>query len=427
MAAGGGANWDAIAQGESGGNWATNTGNGFYGGLQFQQSSWEAAGGAATGYARADLAPPDVQKQVAEKLLQMQGPGAWPNTFVPASQQQPQGFEGGGWVGGGGLYDGNFNPKMKIDTSNASVARASDGLMLPGPYPQGVGSDVTNYQGWMEAMLGRPGALVNHSAKIASSDTVPAMLTPGELVIPKDLSPTVAGMIGMRGYAEGGMVEDNPNEATKIGGLAPPGSISPGNGIGMTPGGTMDTALNLAATAFPGVGQAAATGMKLANRAVQYGGQVAGIAMEGLMQTFLPTGGSELANNSWLTRLVGGLAGAAPALPNIAGGGEGQAGVPPGAQQVMQQTPGVGTGPLPGPVPGNRPVPGANIPAGVAPPALTPKQVAANDAKKPKVAPMIGKGQDVKIEYNAIGQSENKNHTNLAWHVGNAMNTPGRR
>ena len=72
--------WEGTAQGESGGNWAINTGNGFFGGLQFKQSSWEAAGG--TKYAaRADLATKDQQIEIANKLLQMQGPGAWPNTF----------------------------------------------------------------------------------------------------------------------------------------------------------------------------------------------------------------------------------------------------------------------------------------------------------------------------------------------------------
>jgi nucleoid-associated protein YgaU len=68
--------WDAVAQCESGGNWSINTGNGYYGGLQFSQSSWAAAGG--TQYAaRADLASKDQQIAVAEKLLDLQGPGAW--------------------------------------------------------------------------------------------------------------------------------------------------------------------------------------------------------------------------------------------------------------------------------------------------------------------------------------------------------------
>ncbi|MGP3971799.1 LysM peptidoglycan-binding domain-containing protein [Streptomyces sp. 6N223] len=69
--------WDAVAECESSGDWSINTGNGFYGGLQFTQSSWEAAGG--TQYAaRADLATKDQQIAAAEVLLSMQGPGAWP-------------------------------------------------------------------------------------------------------------------------------------------------------------------------------------------------------------------------------------------------------------------------------------------------------------------------------------------------------------
>nr|WP_037830138.1 transglycosylase family protein [Streptomyces sp. NRRL S-325] len=70
------ATWDAVAQCESGGNWSINTGNGYYGGLQFSQSSWAAAGG--TQYAaRADLATKSQQIAAAEKLLDLQGPGAW--------------------------------------------------------------------------------------------------------------------------------------------------------------------------------------------------------------------------------------------------------------------------------------------------------------------------------------------------------------
>ncbi len=69
--------WEAIAQCESGGNWHTNSGNGYYGGLQFYQSTWEAAGGLV--YApRADLATREQQIAVAEKVLRMQGWQAWP-------------------------------------------------------------------------------------------------------------------------------------------------------------------------------------------------------------------------------------------------------------------------------------------------------------------------------------------------------------
>ncbi|CAL9512173.1 hypothetical protein SUDANB171_03648 [Streptomyces sp. enrichment culture] len=69
--------WDAVAQCESGGDWSINTGNGYYGGLQFSNSSWAAAGG--TQYApQADQATKEQQIATAEQLLSMQGPGAWP-------------------------------------------------------------------------------------------------------------------------------------------------------------------------------------------------------------------------------------------------------------------------------------------------------------------------------------------------------------
>jgi LysM repeat protein len=67
-------NWDAIAQCESGGNWSTSTGNGFYGGLQFTQSTWKAYGGSGS----PQNASREQQIAVAERVLQGQGIGAWP-------------------------------------------------------------------------------------------------------------------------------------------------------------------------------------------------------------------------------------------------------------------------------------------------------------------------------------------------------------
>lgn len=69
--------WDKIAACESGGNWSINTGNGYYGGLQFTQSTWNAYGG-QTYAARADLASRDAQITVAQRVQAAQGWGAWP-------------------------------------------------------------------------------------------------------------------------------------------------------------------------------------------------------------------------------------------------------------------------------------------------------------------------------------------------------------
>ncbi len=97
-----GAQWDAVAQCESGGNYATNTGNGFYGGLQFTLSTWAAYGGSGA----PQNASKSQQIQVAERVLAGQGKGAWPvcgtglgapnttpvqaqTTSVPAIQSTP--------------------------------------------------------------------------------------------------------------------------------------------------------------------------------------------------------------------------------------------------------------------------------------------------------------------------------------------------
>ncbi|TGB37450.1 resuscitation-promoting factor [Mycolicibacterium peregrinum] len=72
-----GAAWDALSQCEAGGNWAINTGNGFYGGVQFDQNTWERQGGLR--YApRADLATREEQIAIATVTQARQGWGAWP-------------------------------------------------------------------------------------------------------------------------------------------------------------------------------------------------------------------------------------------------------------------------------------------------------------------------------------------------------------
>jgi LysM repeat protein len=72
-----GSTWDRLARCESGGNWHINTGNGYYGGLQFSSSTWRAFGG--RGYASsAHRATRAEQIRVAEKVLDAQGWGAWP-------------------------------------------------------------------------------------------------------------------------------------------------------------------------------------------------------------------------------------------------------------------------------------------------------------------------------------------------------------
>lgn len=69
--------WDALAECESGGDWSVNSGNGYYGGIQFLQRTWESFHG--TDFApRADLAARWQQIRVAERVLRTQGLVAWP-------------------------------------------------------------------------------------------------------------------------------------------------------------------------------------------------------------------------------------------------------------------------------------------------------------------------------------------------------------
>ncbi|WP_328339590.1 LysM peptidoglycan-binding domain-containing protein [Streptomyces violaceus] len=97
MAAGGASaatasEWDAVAQCEAGGNWSINTGNGYYGGLQFSASTWSGYGG--TKYAAtADQATKEQQIEIAEKVLAGQGKGAWP---VCGKGLSSAGYSGGG-------------------------------------------------------------------------------------------------------------------------------------------------------------------------------------------------------------------------------------------------------------------------------------------------------------------------------------------
>ncbi|MEU3012361.1 transglycosylase family protein [Nocardia asteroides] len=81
-------NWDGVAQCESGGNWGINTGNGYYGGLQFSQSTWAANGGQGS----AHNASKEEQIRVAENVLATQGVGAWPHCgrYLQAGTSEPE-------------------------------------------------------------------------------------------------------------------------------------------------------------------------------------------------------------------------------------------------------------------------------------------------------------------------------------------------
>jgi hypothetical protein len=91
--------WERLARCESGGNWHINTGNGYYGGLQFSYSTWRGFGGGKFA-PRADLATKTEQIIIAERVLRRQGWGAWPHCSnalgLTAADAQAGGNHGGG-------------------------------------------------------------------------------------------------------------------------------------------------------------------------------------------------------------------------------------------------------------------------------------------------------------------------------------------
>ena len=108
---------DTVAQCESGGNWAINTGNGYYGGLQFSASTWAAYGG--TAYAsQANQASKAQQITVAEKVLAAQGKGAWPVCGT--------GLSGAAYNGGSASGSSSSSSSSSSHTSEQSASRSTE-------------------------------------------------------------------------------------------------------------------------------------------------------------------------------------------------------------------------------------------------------------------------------------------------------------
>ncbi|PXY30992.1 transglycosylase family protein [Prauserella muralis] len=122
-------NWDAIAQCESGGNWSINTGNGYYGGLQFSQSTWEAYGGSGN----PANASREQQIAVAERVLDGQGIGAWPVC--------------GAQAGSSGSYSGYNTGGSAETSSSAEETSSASSYEAPAPAPVVTGVAKSNPKG----------------------------------------------------------------------------------------------------------------------------------------------------------------------------------------------------------------------------------------------------------------------------------------
>jgi nucleoid-associated protein YgaU len=118
-------NWTAIANCESSGNWAADTGNGFYGGLQFTESTWLAYGGGQYAQYANDASESD-QIAVAEKVLAGQGIGAWPVC--------------GAYAGSGTTYTGTNTGGSSSSTSGSSGSSSSSSDSSSGSSSSSAGS-----------------------------------------------------------------------------------------------------------------------------------------------------------------------------------------------------------------------------------------------------------------------------------------------
>ncbi|MDQ0581491.1 LysM peptidoglycan-binding domain-containing protein [Streptomyces rishiriensis] len=119
--------WDAVAQCESGGNWSINTGNGYYGGLQFSASTWAAYGG--TAYAStADQASKSQQIAIGEKVLAGQGKGAWPvcGTGLSGAAYNGSAADSSGSGSSSSSSSSNSGSTSSRSTEEQSASRSTD-------------------------------------------------------------------------------------------------------------------------------------------------------------------------------------------------------------------------------------------------------------------------------------------------------------
>lgn len=329
-----GRNWDALMQKEAGGSggWAANTGNGYFGGLQFDQATWDQykPPGAP---ARADLATREQQIAAGERAIADRGgpQSLWPQNFgalgpggpspqaptAPPAPGRPGFVPGVGYVDSEGKPTG-YNPGGPAATPPPAAAP---------PVPPGITTPPTGnplLDAIRQSMGGGGG---NGNPGLFPTFDEGGVLQPGVNVVqnnlgrPELLRPAPAPGLPHTGSGAAPGPGGGPGSGpTQIGGGSPP--ASPGGSAGAGGGlfGAAAGAAAMAADLFaPGSGVAVQIAMQEIQRAIKFGSQAAGIGVGGLMETFLPAGGSELAANSWFTKIASGFAGMAPQLPNIAG------------------------------------------------------------------------------------------------------------
>ncbi|WP_395401876.1 transglycosylase family protein [Arthrobacter sp. UC242_113] len=149
--------WDALAQCESGGNWSTNTGNGFSGGLQFTPQTWAAFGGTGSpqGASRAQ------QIAVAEKVQASQGWGAWPACSAKL-----------GLNGGGGAPAPQILPQSAPVQAAPAQAAVQTAPVQTAPVAQAPVAAEVPVQAPVEARHAAPVAVSGQTYTVQEGDTL---------------------------------------------------------------------------------------------------------------------------------------------------------------------------------------------------------------------------------------------------------------
>ncbi|QIN94241.1 tail length tape measure protein [Mycobacterium phage Willsammy] len=246
-------------------------------------------------------------------------------------------FEGGGATGGGAQYGGN--------AAGALDPQFEKHYYLPvGPTPT---SPVATAS---EAAPAAPAAVIPDSVLYSPANTNPGLTAPNApgpgLGLP--------GGGGALPFMGAGAPQAAPfASGSVIAGQQPTGAPgAQGGGVSGVTGGLTGAALSAGAAGLdmlaPGAGQAAQTGIQLANRSIGYLAQLGGIAASGVLET-LSFGGSNPNADPFKTlpgRVLAGIAGARPAIPNTAGQGQQQAQQQANANDPNQHNPGGPPGPL---------------------------------------------------------------------------------
>lgn len=176
--------WSGVAECESGNTWDINTGNGYYGGLQFAQSTWEEYGGLQFA-PRADLATPEQQIAIAENVLAGQGVGAWPvcgqylDTATPAAAPSPA-------AAAAPASPDEPAPTPSVSAGQAAVDAAASQLGVPyvwgGASPE-TGFDCSGLVQWAYAQAGIEIPRTTWDQINAGWEVPSDQLAPGDLII----------------------------------------------------------------------------------------------------------------------------------------------------------------------------------------------------------------------------------------------------